>query len=216
MESNMEARRRRLYRTNMSLMLYWQSHGYQVLRVDLTSAVGSDWTKLRHRYKQLRRKIEQEYNFPGIENFILETSEGNGVLHMLLAWKSRSQFDGRRFFIPKQWISDEWARLHEGSKIVMVKKVTSGDKSRRNISRYLVSQYLKDHSEAIVRYSYSWGRSIGVPLGKTWKLFREHHFNYLGAGKRDLIDRWERFLMGDRLEGKGRPMLRIDELRHYL
>ena len=211
---NEEFKRKRLYRTLASLILIWTAHGYQMLRVDLTSAVGADYSKLRSRYKQLRRKIESEFDYPGIENFIIETSEGNGVLHMILAWKDKSLINPRKFYIPKQWLSDEWSKLHEGSIIVYVAKYENGETSRKRLSRYLVSQYMANHSSALVRYSYSWGRSLGVPLGKTWNLFKYHHFNFLGLKVDTLIDRWESFLMGETLEGRFNKMLRVVDLKH--
>lgn len=218
MEKQWSDKEKRLYHRLMTTTLYWISHGYQMLRVDLTSAVGADYSKLRYRYKQLRRNIERDLGFDGVENFIVETSEGNGVLHMILAWRDTTTLiKPRKFFIPKQWLSDEWRKLHDGSYIVYVKEFEIGETSRRRVSRYIVSQYLAGkQGSALVRYSYSWGRTIGYPVAKLWELFKQYHYGYLGKKSDELIARWESFLCGERLEGKFMQALRVDETKHYL
>lgn len=210
-------KQKRCYQRMMTLLLYWQSHNYKIIRLDLTSSNESDAEKLRYNHRQLRRMVEVKYGYKNIEDFVVETTEGNGVLHILWAWRPPSGFAQKDLFIGKRWLSRKWQQLHK-AKITHIQRYRIEEiGSRKRVSRYLVSQYLSDQGSAFVRYSYSWRRSIGYPIAKLWQLFKKYHFNYLGMrDMKKLIERWERFLMGERLEGRDGPMIRIDEAKYYL
>ncbi len=77
-------------------------------RVDLTTAVGGDAFKLRRHLQELRRRVERDLGFNDLRLFVIETSEGNGVLHMVWAWRG-----SRSFFIEQEWLSQEWEKIHE-------------------------------------------------------------------------------------------------------
>jgi hypothetical protein len=61
--------------------------------------------------------VEREFGFKGIEQFVLETTEGNGVLHMVWAWRG-----ARSFYVPQAWLSEQWEKIH-GAPVVWVRKM---------------------------------------------------------------------------------------------
>lgn len=140
-------------------MIYEKSQGGQLLRVDLTS-IKKEEKNLRDDFKKLRRTLENEFNYK-VGYFNIETSEGNGVLHMV--WSIREK---KAVWIPQDWLSKTWERIC-GAKIVYIKRITETKGSMSRIGRYLVEQYLAGQ-EAIVRVSWSWWRS-GLAIGKAFK-----------------------------------------------
>jgi hypothetical protein len=135
---------------------HWQSHGYEVLWVTLTSGVGAKegdehrpHKKLRRHMQELRRRVADRWGVPGIEYVCVETMEGNGVLHMLWAAKA----DRGQFYIPYKWLSREWEAIH-GAWNVWVARVKEGKSSTRRLSWYIVSQYCGGQ-DGLVRLSQS-------------------------------------------------------------
>jgi hypothetical protein len=94
--------------------------------------------------------------------FVVETSEGYGVLHMVWAWVG-----GRSFYINQDWLSQEWAKIH-GAPVVWVRKMRVDRKDIRCVGRYFALQYLADQRGALVRMSWSWWRSR-VALARGWE-----------------------------------------------
>jgi len=197
------------------MLCYWEGNGYQILRVDLTSANDSNSDNLRKNFRRLRRRVENVFKFDDIEDFVIETSEGNGVLHMVWAWKPKKGFRQRTFYIPHKWLKKEWEKIH-GAYRVYVRQYDKGSARTRNrVSGYLVSQYMAKQ-EGFVRYSYSWRRSLGFPLVSYWNLFKDYWLNYAGSDYGEMLSLWECFLQGRRLPdliNDGRWFLTVDEMR---
>lgn len=163
----------------------------------LTTAVGGDASKLPKHHAALRRRAERVWGFKGMEHFQVRTSEGNGVLHIFWAWKAAPGFREKRFYVPKWWLSAEWEKLH-GAPIVHIDKLTLSQGSVRDVSEYVVCQYVvnqkKDNELALEGMSYSWRKTFGFPVVKVWKLFRE---TYAGVLRQGLIEKWGCFLCGE-------------------
>jgi len=110
-------------------------------------------------WQLLRRMIERKWHCR-ILYFKIETSEGNGVYHMILAIKSN-----KAVYIPQKWLSKKWSKIH-GAPVVYIARM---DHKLRSIGKYLVEQYLSGQ-DAIVRVSWSWWRS-GISIGKAFRDF---------------------------------------------
>ena len=75
----------------------------------------------------------------------IETSEGNGVLHVVYFGD----------YIPQRWLSAVWGIVHQ-SPIVDVRKVTRRDRADHRLARYVVAQYCSGQSR-FVRHDSSVG-----------------------------------------------------------
>ncbi len=161
---------KRVRRVCLDRLRYWQAHGYAVLWVTLTSGVPEDGAspmrgdgrgyQLKEDFQELRRRVADRWNMSPFEYVCIETAEGHGVLHML--WAAR--VPKAQFYIPYTWLSKEWARVH-GAWSVWVARVVDSEKSRRRLSRYIVSQYCGGQ-DALVRVSQS---RLGFAFGKCRK-----------------------------------------------
>ncbi len=130
----------------------------------LSTAPGGDARKLAYHHKRLRQSLERKLGFKGVEFFQVETTEGNGVLHVVWAWRGE-----RSFYVPQDWLSSEWKRIH-GAPIVWVSRIGSGQRDRDKVGRYMVAQYCGGQS-GFVRFSYSWW-SCEFPLAKCWETLK--------------------------------------------
>jgi hypothetical protein len=164
----------------------WQTEkcalGLQLLRVDLTTAQGKSSRSLRKHYQELKRRVYRTYGYD-IDSFVVETNEGNGLLHTLWAIPAK-----KAVWIEQRWLSGEWQKIH-GSKIVLIKRARQAKSDRLNIARYFSHQPL-------IRFSYSW-RKTRLPLGSSWALLKRKFKNLrrdraLNFG--DLIRAWEGLL----------------------
>ena len=212
-------KQKRCYHRLNSLLILWQASGYQLLRVDLTSSPESKLEDIRKNHRALRRKIEREYGFDNIEDFVVETSEGVGaVLHCVWAWKPRKVMKCIDFYIPYEWLSAEWLRLHKAWSVSIKRYDKESALTRQRVTRYVVSQYVSGQS-GFVRYSYSWKRTLGFPLVEFWKKFKDYWLNYAQVDYKEMIWLWEMFLKGERLpdvvKGKGNWYMTIKEMRNY-
>lgn len=66
---------------------YWQANGYQCLWLTLTSSRTSSADQLRKHFQTLRKRIGRQFGYEGIQYVCVDTREGHGVLHMIVAWK---------------------------------------------------------------------------------------------------------------------------------
>jgi hypothetical protein len=73
----------------MSLLLFWMTHGYQILWITITSSSTSDPDKLTEHFSTLKKRIERTFGFEEMEHFKISTYEGYGVLHFFLAYKPK-------------------------------------------------------------------------------------------------------------------------------
>lgn len=204
---------KRGYHRSMTMMHYWQSNGYQVLWICLTGAVESVSKRLAYDHGLLRSQVCRSFGFEGIEHFQVRTSEGNGVLHVLWAWKPADGMRKRRFWIPQRWLSEQWLRLH-GASIVWIKKVSVVQESAgRKISRYCISQYCGEQS-GYEYMSWSWHRSFGFPMVACWRwLKRMARYN-----RPRLLYWWHRLMAGEALvvyfrQSSSSSVLRLDGIR---
>jgi hypothetical protein len=163
-------RQKRTFQRLTSWCLYLISSGYQLFRVDLTTAPGGDSGALTPHFKKLRRRVEKK--FPGyrVHFFKIQTSEGNGVLHMIWAIKS-----DHAVWIPQEWIKSQWLEIH-GASIVYIRRMKIDKSDIRRVGRYLSLQYLSRQS-AIVRVSWSWWRD-GLAIGQAWDFFKRVCFSF--------------------------------------
>ena len=192
---------KRGYHRIQSCLTFWFSHGYQVLWLCLTTAVGGDAGRLAYNHQRLRQRVEQRLGYVGLEHFQIATREGNGVLHIFWAWRPRDGFRGRRFYVPQEWLSRWWLEIH-GAPIVWVTAVRSGRRSRQRLSRYAMAQYVGGQG-AYVRMSWSWQRTFGFPLVACWQWLKRG----LGVGvpKAWLLHWWGVFLSGGHILGLRSP-----------
>lgn len=130
-------------------------------RVDLTTANGGRADLLRKHLQELRRRVERDLRLKGIEMFIVETTEANGVLHMIWAWHG-----GREFIVDYHWLSGQWEKIH-GAWAVWIRRMRLSKEDIRRVGRYFAVQCLSDQRGALKRISWSWRRSR-FALGKTW------------------------------------------------
>lgn len=184
---------KRAYHRINSLLTYWRAHNYAVLWLCLTSAEKSDPKSLAPHFQRLKQSIERKFGFSRLEHINIRTSEGNGVYHTFLAYKLPNGWRPYRFYIPQAWLSQEWDRIH-GAKIVWISRVRKGYKSHKRLSQYCVAQYCAGQTE-FVRLSWSWKRSLGGPLVKTWKALIKLRKNVKWA-----LEDWNKLLGGQVIE----------------
>ena len=209
-------KQKRCYHRLNSLLIFWQAFDYQILRVDLTSSKESNLLDIRKNHRKLRDRIEREFGFEGIEDFIVETSEGVGaVLHCVWAWKPKKVMKNISFYIDYEWLSKEWNLIHKAWAVSIKRYDKKSLFTRKRVSRYVVSQYVSGQS-GFVRYSYSWKRTLGFPIVTYWKLFKDYWLNYAQVDYKEMIWLWEKFMAGERLPdvlNKGRWFYTIEEMR---
>jgi hypothetical protein len=177
---------KRVYQESMSFLTFWQTHGYGVIWVMLSSAYPGGLETLTRHFQRLREEIERKLGYPGLEFLAVKTREGHGVIHAFLAWKG-----DRLFFIPQPWLSQTWKRIH-GAPIVWVAAVKRGGTDRRRLSKYVVNQYLANQN-ALVRLSSSSMRTFGFGLRRVWAEFRKRT---LPVAR---VPQWSAFLAGERI-----------------
>jgi len=177
---------KRVYQESLSYLTYWQTHGHMVLWVMLSSATPGGLEALTRHFQRLREEIERKLGYRGLEFLAVKTREGNGVLHLYLAWAGP-----RLFYVPQPWLSQTWERIH-GARVVWVKKVKTGKAHQVRLSRYLVSQYLANQ-DALVRLSASSRRTFGFGVRTCWAEFRKRT---LPVAR---VSLWSAFLAGERI-----------------
>ena len=168
-------KQKRGYHRIRSLLFFWESHGFQVHWVTLSTAEDGDGSRLTYNHKRLRQRIEDRLGYRGIEYYQVRTAEGNGVLHVFLAWRPAAGEQARRFWIDQRWLSDQWQSIH-GAPVVWIKAYKTGRQSRNRLSRYVISQYVQDQC-GYVNMSWSWKRSLGFPIGAVWGVLRKQWQN---------------------------------------
>jgi hypothetical protein len=203
---------RRVFNRLVSFCTRYKGLGYQLIRVDLTTAVGGEVSMLRRRLQELRRRVERDLGYADLRLFVIETTEGNGVLHMIWGWKG-----DRELWIPQAWLSDEWEKIH-GAPIVYIRKMNLSTTDIRRVGRYFALQYLSDQRGALVRMSYSWRRGE-VALGKSWEYFKSEwrkkfsvYSTWCGLNPStvsvtwyEFLDAWGELLLTGRTELAGFP-----------
>ena len=201
---------KRIYHRINSCLAYWEGHGYKIAWVMLSTAVGGNAEKLSYHHQRLRQKIESELGYRGMEHFVVQTAEGNGVLHVLWAWKARKGERQREFWISQGWLVAEWERIH-GAIIVWIRRYGGGRWGRKNVSRYVVSHYCSGQ-KMVVRCSWSWKRTFGFPLVAVWREFRKL---YVGPLSRGGVRAWEAVMRGETVARCDWGVMSLEGFRVY-
>jgi len=147
-----DRKQKRAYHKALTLLKYWDHCHYQAFFVTLTGAPGSDAKRLSYHHERLKLAVIRAFKVEGIEHFKVITQEGHGVIHALWAIPpAQKGVRDKAAYIPQQWLSKSWERIH-GARIVDIRRITPGGKSQRNLSKYIVSQYVGGQS-GFVRWS---------------------------------------------------------------
>jgi len=180
---------KRGYQRCLSCMELWSSQGYQMLWVMLSTDVSGDRALLAEHHNRLRKMVERR-GFPQIHHFQIRTSEGNGVLHIIWAWKAGAGFREKSFYVGQKWLSRSWLAIH-GAPVVWISRIGTRRRDMFKVARYCISQYCGE--QAGYEYmSYSWRRSFGFPVVSCWRKFKE-----LALSFDELVHEWSRFLAGE-------------------
>jgi len=198
-------KQKRCFQRLKSFFILVISLGCQLLRVDFTTAPGGSAGDLREHFQELVRRVKRVYGYDVI-SFVVETREGNGVLHTVWAIKNRGAV-----WVPHSWLSEQWAIIH-GAPIASIKRMGAGKKDGKRVASYFANQYLSGQS-GFVRFSYSW-RKLGVTLGRSWDIFKREARRYseistwLGLNPSVVtIEREEMFLLWEELLRAGECMV---------
>jgi hypothetical protein len=186
------SQQKRAFHRIMSLLQYWFSNGYQVLWFDLTSSPISSAEEMNKHYTVLKKRMERQFGYANTEHLLIKTTEGYGVYHGFIAYKTQSGEKGNSFYIPQAWISDNWNEIH-GATNVWIGRVRKGNKSQRKVSCYSVSQYCANQP-GFVYLSWSWKRGLGGALVRTWKELRDFI-----SDRNRVIGIWNRVLAGEEI-----------------
>jgi hypothetical protein len=169
-------------------MHFWVSHGFQIRWVTLTTRDSVQNKKLAYDHKRLRQRIASVQDFKGLQ-FVQVRARGDKNptlqhLHVFWAWKGE-----RSFYIPQQWLSDEWRHIH-GAWIVDIKEVRGGRDDVGRVSRYFVTQYCTEQ-RAMCRLSWSWWE-LPVGLARGWEsVKRLGRLGYLDGWRASRTAPWE-------------------------
>ena len=133
-------RQRRVYQRLMSGLQVAKNRNQIIRFMTLTSSHIAESRFLNKHFEILKKRIERKFGFKFNQYFKIQTTEGNGVLHIVFCGK----------YIPQKWLSSQWKEIHN-SPIVDI-RIVKGDST--GIARYLVGNYLC--CQPIVRMSYGW------------------------------------------------------------
>lgn len=188
----------RVFHRAKSCLAVWSSHGYKALWITLTTANNGDASSLSKHHAELRRRFERRFNYPGMEYWHIKTVEGNGVIHAFWAWKPRNGYKQRPFICPNNWLSAEWKKIH-GAYITKPRRLHLHGRSANGLSRYVVNQYVVNQETkagecALAGMAWSWHKTFGFPVVRTWQHFKR---SLIDRPKRELYLAWESFLAGN-------------------
>jgi hypothetical protein len=156
---NEKRKKARAYHRLLSGFTRARYHGQPLRFMTLTTATGGSQEKLTRHFQTLRKRIKRAFGFKA-EYWKINTSEGNGVLHIVY----------KGGFIPQSWLSNAWRQIH-GAFIADIHLLKGKDK---RIVNYLVSQYLC--KQPFERMSWSWNWVFRGFCG-VWK--RQFSFWYM-------------------------------------
>ncbi len=130
-------------------MLQWMGEGLLLVWLTLTSSLSSNPKLLRYNFKKFRYRIEAEHGWPknSIKYRCVETLEGNGVLHIVLALPCAPKSVWVDFKAMHRW----WLELH-GAKQLKWVEVGGSMVDAKKLSIYILAQYV-GNQHAIVRFS---------------------------------------------------------------
>lgn len=160
-------------------MRAWRRHGLVLFFVTLTSGNDSQGHMLRKHFEVWRKRIARHYGVdPGLIQYRgVDTTEGNGVLHMILAVPQVCTVlvKGQRWLAPASMLKEWWDDIH-GARFLNVKLIQDGDTSVRRLTGYIVTQYVAGQ-DALIRMS---GSRADLPLSRLRQTFRRMVFDHPG------------------------------------
>ena len=186
--STLGRKRRSTYQRLMTLLNRWEYQRRSIIRMDLTTAIGGDSSKLSDHYEELIRRIKRKTGVDAIQYWKMITREGNGVIHAILAGNVS-------LYVDQKWLSEEWEKIH-GAIIVYVKRYRGEPLSRGRVSRYLVSQYMSGQ-DAQAHVSWTWKTTFNVPIVKFWKQFKAAS---RGLHIKIIVKYWDRLIRDEVVE----------------
>jgi len=142
-------------------MRWWEREGNDLWWVTLTSSPQSDPLRLRRHFQVWRKRLERalEVDESSIQYVMVDTREGHGVLHLILALPAGARMGKHQ--LDYGLIGGWWQEIH-GARQVKFLPIRRGDSSIRKLSQYIVSQYMANgQGDALVRIS---GSRIAAPL----------------------------------------------------
>jgi len=191
-------KQKRIYHRVNSVLTYWEAHGYQIRWVMLSSSEASDARLLARHHKELLRRVGRQLRFLNVEWFYVITREGFGVIHAFWAWRPGDGEGQRVFWVGQAWLAERWEAIHK-ARVVWIAAYKSAGRSRRLVSRYVVTQYVAEQ-DALVRMGWSWGRTFGIPLARYWQSFKAVYRKVPSVGgMKRLVQDWEAVMRGEEL-----------------
>jgi len=157
------------YRIRMQIrdrMRVWKRAGLVQWWVTLTSSPDSPKDRLRRDFQAWRKRLARslEIDVGLIQYIVVDTREGHGVLHLVLAIP-RDAVGRSGFQIDYSEAGQWWQEIH-GARQVKFKRIGRADSDVRKLSQYLVSQYMVNQGTAtdlLVRVS---GSRVVLPLAR--------------------------------------------------
>jgi hypothetical protein len=143
----------------------------------------------------------------------VDTTEGLGVLHFLVAVPEEVITSKKGWLIDFAWLQEAWREIH-GAFHVNIKPVKAGEGHARRLSRYLVTQYVAGQ-DALVRMSGSRSELALPRLRAMWRrLVMDHRNKYvIPSFDRDAGDRMEVAAIGS--DDGGVRAMRCEWWRKY-
>lgn len=178
-------KQKRIFWAIETRMDIWSSYQMQIRKLELTTADGGNPAAMRANFHRLLKRIGKTLGYCGIDYIGVQTAEGNGVIHVFVAWAGRETF-----WIDQDWLSDTWLQIH-GASIVWVKAINSGG-HRRSAASYVASQYVAGQSGAVRLFTTR--RYANFSRGCVWRGFRASAGRYLGKSG---IAQWRAYLSGE-------------------
>ena len=174
-------KRKRHYWLLVSFLYRLESLNLSIIRLDLTTATGGDAGLLAEHFELLRWRIERRVGKP-LHFWAMQTAEGNGVIHSVLASEGS-------LYVEFAWLRQQWQEIH-GATRVFVKRYRKGATSRGKVSSYMVGQYMANQA-AIERVSASHKRTFGFPVAAVWRDLKRR---YQGKPMGSLLAAWHGIL----------------------
>ena len=133
-------------------LLLAERNGSLPFFLTLTSSLPGSGELLRRHFQAFRKRLSRKLGLEPrqISYRGVDTEEGRGVLHLLVAVPPGYGRSGR-FLVSVEWIRRVWQDLH-GARQFRIVPVRAGKASSRRLSRYIVSQYVGGQ-DALVRMS---------------------------------------------------------------
>lgn len=188
------------------------AEGYQLFRIDYTTASGGDASKLADHVAQVERWIAREYAVK-VVHWFLRTREGNGVAHTVTGLKALRGDHRRALYVQQDRLSRKWEEIH-GAHRVWISRMGRTGTDRQQVARYIATQYIsrqgKDGWDAQVSMGFTrslwpfdrarswrehvrtWCDRAGVMEYRTWGVV----FVLSGLARGEMLREWVSLIAG--------------------